>query len=66
MRRAQRREFPALKYIVYLNSSIIVAQDFKLMNDLLKYGLDVLYPKLQWTDKIQIIDMANKSEAPYI
>jgi len=49
-----------------LNASIIVARDFKLMNDLLIYGLDTLYPRLQWQDKIQIIDMASKSNAPYV
>jgi len=36
------------------------------MNDLLIYGLDTLYPRLQWQDKIQIIDMASKSNAPYV
>ena len=46
LRRAQRKEFPVAKFIIYLNSSVTLVQDIGLMHDLLKYGLDVLYPKL--------------------
>ena len=66
LKRAERKEFPASKYIVYLNSSLIVAQDVKLLHTLTQYGLDSLYEKLAWHDKAQILDIANRTEAPYV
>lgn len=66
MRRAERREFPIVKYLVYLNSSVIIANDMDLMHDLMKYGLDILYSRLEWTDKVQILDIANRSDATYV
>lgn len=32
----------------------------------MQYGLDVIYPKLQWEDKAQIIDIANRMEVPFV
>jgi hypothetical protein len=61
LRRAQRKEFPVAKFIIYLNSAVTLVQDIQLMHELLKYGLDVLYPKLQWTDKVNLIDLATKA-----
>jgi hypothetical protein len=66
LKRAERKEFPAAKYIVYLNSSLIVAQDMKLLHALTQYGLDSLYSKLNWHDKVQILDIANRTEAQYV
>jgi hypothetical protein len=43
-----------------------MAQDIQLLHELVMYGLDHLYPKLKWTDKVQILDVANRSEAPYV
>ena len=37
-----------------------------LLHNLVRYGLDYLYPKLEWNDKIQILDIANRSEANYV
>lgn len=37
-----------------------------LLHDLMRYGLDNLYPKLKWVDKVQILEFANRSQAPYI
>jgi hypothetical protein len=65
-KRAERREFPALRFLVYVNASVMIANDLNLMHDLLRYGLDYIYPKLTWTDKVQILDMANRSQAPYV
>lgn len=32
----------------------------------MQYGLDVIYPKLQWEDKAQIIDIANRMGVPFL
>jgi hypothetical protein len=37
-----------------------------LLHDLMRYGLDTMYPKLTWIDKCSILEFANKSKAPYI
>ena len=37
-----------------------------LLHDLMRYGLDNLYPKLNWMDKTSILEFATKSKAPYI
>ncbi len=38
----------------------------KLLHTLTQYGLDTLYGKLAWHDKVQILDIANRTEAPYV
>lgn len=38
----------------------------KLLHALTQYGLDSLYSKLNWHDKVQILDIANRTEAPYV
>ena len=45
-RRASRKEFPAVRYIIYLNYSVVVTLNPNLIESLLRYGADVLYPKL--------------------
>ena len=66
LRRAERKEFPTSKFIVYLNATVVLGQKMELLHDLMRYGLDHLYPKLVWTDKVQILEFATKSRAPYI
>lgn len=46
MRRASRREFATVKYLVYLQFAGIVSQDAELLDDLIRYGFDHLYGKL--------------------
>ena len=64
-RRAKRREFPAMRYIIYLNFSTVIALDGHIIDALLRYGSDTLYPKLRWTDKLQVLDVCNRGDAPY-
>lgn len=51
-RRAERREFPALRFIIYVNFATVISLDGHTIDALLRYGADYLYPKLQWPDKI--------------
>lgn len=66
IRRAERKEFPAVRYLVYLNACVVLGQKMDLLHDLMRYGLDTMYPKLTWIDKCSILEFANKSKAPYI
>ncbi len=43
VRRATRREFPVIKYIVYLQFSAVVAQDQELLDSLIRFGFDEIY-----------------------
>ena len=61
MRRAERKEFPTSKYIVYLNATVVLGYRMDLLHDLMRYGLDNLYPKLNWIDKTSILEFATKS-----
>lgn len=36
------------------------------MHNIACYGLDTLYPKLNWMDKVQILDLANRTKSDYI
>ena len=51
-RRATHMEFTFTRYIIYLNFSCVVAMNPIIIDGLLRYGSDTLYPKLQWTDKL--------------
>lgn len=64
-RRASRHEFPALKFIIYLNFACVISLNPKTIDGLLRYGSDVLYPRLQWPDKLQIIDICNRGDLAY-
>lgn len=64
-RRASRQEFPALRYIIYLNFAAVIQMNGETIDSLLRYGIDILYPKLQWPDKLQILDICNRANAPY-
>ena len=64
-RRASRHEFPALKYIIYLNFACVITVNGKTIDSLLRYGTDEIYPRLQWPDKLQIIDTCNRANMPY-
>lgn len=45
-RRAARREFPAVKYLVYLQYAALMGTDSQLVDDLIRHGFDELYEKL--------------------
>lgn len=64
-RRANRQEFPSLKFLIYLNFACVVQMDAQVIDGLLRYGTDVIYPKLQWPDKLQILDTVNRANMPY-
>lgn len=64
-RRASRKEFPASRWMIYLNFACIVQMDGVTIDALLKYGNDVLYPKFLWPEKLQLLDTTNRANAPY-
>ena len=64
-RRATRQEFPALRYLIYLNFGTVIHLDGPTIDSLLRYGADSLYPKLQWTDKLQLLDTCNRAQVGY-
>ena len=51
-RRAERFEFPTLRYIHYLLFACNVQGQETTIIGLLRHGCDVLYPLLQWPDKL--------------
>ena len=64
-KRARRREFASIKYLVYVQFSALVARDVNLLEELVRYGCDTLYHKLMWQDKIMIIEMLTRLNPPY-
>jgi len=64
-RRAERREFPTIKYIIFTHFSAMIAQENALTDFLLKYGCDVLFPRLNWVDRLSILELADKLEVTY-
>jgi len=66
MRRASRHEFPAIKLMVYLNFGMVIVEDAQLLEQLCRYGLDTLYPKLNWLDKITLVDVVSKLGLPWM
>lgn len=58
MSRLTRKEFAAVKYIVYLQfAAMILSNDSDKVDDLIRYGFDTLYPKLTWFDKVTALDI---------
>lgn len=66
LRRAQRKEFPIVKYIVYLQYAGLLAQDAETVDSLLRYGFDVVYEKLRWLDKAVALQVASEVETDYL
>ncbi len=64
-RRATRQEFPSIKYLIYLNFACVVQMDGKVIDSLLRSGTDVIYPRLCWPDKLQILDTVNRANVAY-
>ena len=64
-RRASRQEFASVSYIVYLNFATAIYHDGKLIDDLIRYGADVLYPKLLWPVKQALLEISNQGNVPY-
>jgi hypothetical protein len=64
-RRASRKEFPIVKYIVYLKFAAVVQGDQKIISDLVRYGFDVIYEKLRWLDKVSTLEIASALNEPY-
>lgn len=59
-RRAERKEFPTMKYIIFTHFSAMIAQENALTDFLIKYGCDVLFPRLNWVDRLALLDLADK------
>ena len=64
-RRAERFEFPTLRYIHYLLFACNVQGQETTIVGLLRHGCDVLYPLLQWPDKLQILDTVNRGNMSF-
>jgi len=43
----------------------LIAQEDELTDNLLRYGCDVLFPRLNWVDRVAVLDMADKLVLPY-
>jgi hypothetical protein len=57
-RRANRNEFPTIKYLIYLQFSAVVAQEQELVDGLIRYGFDHLYTKLRPLDRVTALEIA--------
>lgn len=66
MRRASRKEFPTVKFIVYLQYAALLGRDAKLLDSLIRYGFDDLYDKLKWLDKIVALEIACSLKPDYV
>ena len=64
-RRATRHEYPVLRFIIYLNFAAVIQQDGNVIDKLLRYGSDQIYNSLQWQDKLQLLDIANRANVSY-
>ena len=65
-RRATRCEYPAIRFIIYLNFAAVIQLDGQTINTLLRYGQNELYNKLYWPDKLLLLDISNRAQAPYL
>jgi hypothetical protein len=65
-RRAERKEFPTVKVLVYLQYSALLGRDQALMDSLVRYGFDDVYHKLRWLDKITALEIACSLKPSYI
>ena len=52
--RASQQEFSSFHYNAYLRFAIHIQRQEETIDDLLRYGIDILYPKLFWTNKLYI------------
>lgn len=66
IRRAGRKEFPTIKYLVYLQYSALLGKDEELMDSLVRYGFDTVYSKLRWLDKVISLEIACSMNPDYI
>lgn len=65
-RRAGRKEFPTIKYLVYLQYSALLGKDDELTDSLVRYGFDTVYSKLRWLDKVVSLEIACSMNPDYI
>lgn len=65
MRRVARKEFPVVKYLVYLQFGALLGNDQELLDNLIRYGFDTLYPKLRWLEKVSSLEIACSLKPPY-
>ena len=66
MRRANRKEFPTLKYLVYLQFAAVATQDQEVIDGLIRYGFDHLYSKLKPLDRISALEIAAGTQPSYL
>ncbi|CDW74094.1 UNKNOWN [Stylonychia lemnae] len=64
--RCERKDFATIKYVIYLQFGGIVLNNQAIVDDLVRYGFDFLYPKLQWIDKVISMESAQAISAPYM
>ena len=64
-RRAIRHEYPTLHYIIYLNFATVIQLEGETIDRLLRQGNDIIYGHLQWPDKLALLDVSNRANAPY-
>jgi hypothetical protein len=54
-----------VKYLVYLQFGALLGGDQEILDQLIRYGFDTLYPKLRWLDKISALEIASSLNPPY-
>ena len=64
-RRANRQEYPSIRYLVYLNFGCVLQMNGNTVDILMRTGADTIYHKLHWPDKTQLLDLVNRANAPY-
>jgi hypothetical protein len=43
-----------------------LGRDQELLDSLIRYGFDTLYPKLRWLDKVSSLEIASSLNPPYV
>ena len=66
LRRANRKEFPTVKYLVYLQFAAVATQDQEVIDGLIRYGFDHLYAKLRPLDRISALEIAAGTQPSYL
>ena len=68
IRRAKRKEFATIKYVIYLQYAAFFTQDRELLEGIIRYGFDELFDKLRWLDRVTALEYAVNLEPalPYL
>lgn len=63
--RANDRAFAAVRFSIYLHFALFFHQKPKLVMELIQYGADKLFPRLNWVDRIALMEACWKFDLPF-